>query len=336
MPAPRPAEALGEGAGIRHAAAVSRWLYGQSPETGTAETTYLGESDEGAQTNVETNGKLVGQVALVTGGARNIGRQVALTFADEGADVAITARTPEQVDETVGLVRARGRRAFGMAGDLRDPDQAFALAEAVERELGPIDVLVNAVGGSAGTMPTFLGPGGERPDVALWQDILELNLLTVVHTCAAVAPHMVARRRGRIINFGGGSGGTSDLRHAPPGVRPFSPYSTAKAAVLRFSELLAWELGEHGIQVNTLGPGLVPARQAKRDVRGEWLPLPTGPQAARARGPEDAARLALFLASADATGLNGRHLDVSQDWPALAGHIAEVMATDRFTMKRIG
>jgi NAD(P)-dependent dehydrogenase (short-subunit alcohol dehydrogenase family) len=279
--------------------------------------------------------ELAGQVALITGGARNIGRQIAQTFARAGADVAVTSRTQAQVDETVALLRETGRRAFGVSCDLRDAERAFALADAVERELGPIDILVNAVGGSAGTMPAFLDPNGGRPDVALWREICELNVLTVVHACAAVAPKMVARGRGRIINFNGGSGGTSDKRRAPPGVWPFSPYSTGKAAVLRFSELLAWELGEHGVRVNTLGPGLVPARQPKRDVRGEWLPLPSGPPAARARGPEDAAALALFLASQETAGLNGRHLDVSQDWASLAGHIDEVMASDRFTMKRV-
>ena len=282
--------------------------------------------------------KLVGQVALIAGGARNIGREVALTFARAGADVAVAARTPEQVDEAVALLRQTGRRALGVACDLRDPEDAFRLADAVERELGPVDVLVNAVGGSAATMPSLLpaDPTGEtRPDVALWRDIYELNVLTVVHTCAAVAPRMVGRGRGVIINFGGGSGASSDMRTAPPDVRPFSPYSTSKAAVLRFSELLAWELSAHGIRVNTLGPGLVPALQPKRDVRGNWVPLPTGTPAARARGPQDAARLALFLASDDSAGLTGRHLDVGQDWPALIGHIPELMASDRLMLKRV-
>jgi NAD(P)-dependent dehydrogenase (short-subunit alcohol dehydrogenase family) len=277
---------------------------------------------------------LAGQVALVAGGGRNIGREVALTLAGAGADVAVAARTAQQVDETVALLRARERRALGVACDLRDAEQAFALAETVERELGPVDVLVNAVGGSATSMPALLPEGGGRPDVALWREIYELNVLTVVHVCAAVAPRMAARGRGRIINFGGGLGGTSDRRRAPPGMRPLSPYSTGKAAVLRFSELLAWELAERGVQVNTVGPGLVPARQPKRDVRGAWLPLPSGPPAARARGPEDAARLVLFLASPAAAGLTGRHLEVGQDRQSLAGTIDEVMATDRYTMKR--
>ena len=278
---------------------------------------------------------LLGRVALVAGGARNIGRSVALAFARAGADVGIAARTQAQVDETVTLLRLTGRRAFGLACDLRDPEAAFALAGAVERELGPVDVLVNAVGGSAATMPTLLREDGAPPDVTLWRDIMEMNLLTVVHVCAAVAPGMVARGRGTIVNFGGGSGASSDPRHTPPGVRPFSPYSTAKAAVLRFSELLSWELAGHGVRVNTLGPGLVPAQQPKRDARGQWLPLPTGAPAARARGPEDAARLALFLASDESFPLTGRHLDVGTDWPALVGQIDDLMATDRFTLKRV-
>jgi NAD(P)-dependent dehydrogenase (short-subunit alcohol dehydrogenase family) len=277
---------------------------------------------------------LAGRVALVAGGARNIGRAVALAFAHAGAEVAVAARTPSQIDEAVALLRQTGRRATGIACDLRQPEDAFALADAVERDLGPIDILVNAVGGSAAAMPVLLPEDGSRPDVALWHDILELNLLTVVHACAAVAPKMAARRRGAIVNFGGGSGASSDPRHAPPGVRPFSPYSTAKAAVLRFSELLAWELAGRGVRVNTMGPGLVPARQPKRDVRGDWLPLPTGTPAARARGPEDAARLALFLASDQSAGLTGRHLDVGTDWESLVGRIDGLMATDRFMLKR--
>jgi len=83
---------------------------------------------------MERKGALVGQVALITGGARNIGRQVALTFAGAGADVAITSRTPEQVNETVTLLREQGRRAFGIACDLRDPEQALALDGVGQRE----------------------------------------------------------------------------------------------------------------------------------------------------------------------------------------------------------
>src|SRR5262245_19976362 len=105
-----------------------------------------------------------------------------------GAGVAVAARTRSQVDEAVSLLRQTGRCAVGIACDLRQPDAAFALADAVERDLGPIDVLVNAVGGSAATMPALLPEDGGRPDVALWRDVFELNLLTVVHACAAVAP----------------------------------------------------------------------------------------------------------------------------------------------------
>ena len=219
-------------------------------------------------------------MALVAGGACNIGRAVALAFAHAGADVV--ARTPAQVDETVTLLRRPG--ATGVACDLRDPEVAFALAVA-ERALGPIDVLVNAVGGSA-TMPTLLPDDGARPDVALWRDILELNLLTVVHACAAAA-----RRGGRA------AGDDRQLRgrfgrvlRPPPGAArrppllPLLHRQGRRAALQRAARLGARR--ERRARQHRAPPRAGPAAQAT--CAGPGPPAGLVPPSARARGPEDA------------------------------------------------
>ena len=169
--------------------------------------------------------------------------------------------------------------------------------------------------------------------MGLWRDILEMNLLTVVHTCAAVAPRMAARGRGTIVNFGGGSGSASDLRHAPPGVRPFSPYSTAKAAVLRFTDCLAAETREHGVSVFAMSPGIVRTGLTENAIRRPeargWLqPIHQALSEDRALPPERSAALVLFLASGRADALSGRYVHVSEDVEALVARADQIQRED--------
>src|SRR5579871_6800071 len=167
--------------------------------------------------------------ALVTGGGRGIGRSIALALTQAGWSVAITARSADELNETVALSRGR---MLALPADITEPTQVHALVERAERELGPIDLLVNNAG--------MAGPFWEN-DPAEWWRNQEVNLRAPMLCCREIVPGMIARKAGRIINVASGAG-----------CQPFpelSAYVVSKTALIRFSEQLAFELAPHGISV---------------------------------------------------------------------------------------
>jgi 3-oxoacyl-[acyl-carrier protein] reductase len=228
--------------------------------------------------------ELAGQVALVTGGGRGIGRSIALELAEAGMRVAVSARTAEQVDQT-----AREIGGLAVLGDVSKRGDADGMVAATERELGPIDLLVNNAGisGSEGRAWEV------EPDD--WWHVFEVNVLGVFLCCRAVIPRMIKRGRGRIVNTGSGA---SYL----PGSRA-SAYSASKAALGRFGETLATQLKEHGIPVFTISPGLVRSAMTENAFPDDapWTP------------PELAPRLARALASGRADALSGRYIHAEHD-----------------------
>ena len=227
--------------------------------------------------------ELEGQVGLVTGGGRGIGRSIALELADAGMRVAVAARSADQVEET-----ARDIDGLAVAADVSKQDEVEGMVAAVERELGPIDLLVNNAGvGPAQTLPW-------EEDPADWWRVFEINVLGAYLCARAVLPGMVERGRGRIVNTGSGAS------YLPHGGLP--SYGASKAALGRFSELLNNQLSEHGIPVFVFSPGLV--RTDMTDVFGDnapWTP------------PELAPRLVRVLASGRADRLAGRYIHAEHD-----------------------
>jgi len=239
-------------------------------------------------------------VALVTGGGRGIGRGIALELARAGMRVAVSARTRSEVEETAG--EAGG---LAMEADVsREEDVARMVAE-VERELGPIDLLVNNAG---------IAHWEERAwedDPAAWWRVFEVNVRGPFLVSRAVIPGMIERGRGRIVNTGSGAAylpGTAN-----------TAYGASKAALYRYGETLATQLEPHGIPVFTISPGLVRTSMTGDHFGDDapWTP------------PELAPRLVRELASGRLDALSGRYIHAEHDdVDDLAARADEVVEND--------
>ena len=183
---------------------------------------------------------LAKKVVVVTGATANIGRAIALGFAEEGCRLLLVGRDEAAGERIESDAVDRGADgALFCRADLQDPAAPARILAAAET-LGPVDVLVNNVGGNVGT-GLFVDT-----DPATWQGDLDLNLLTVLRMCHAVLPGMIDRQAGRIVNIGSTAGLVGDYL--------LSVYSAAKAAVHGFTKVLAKEVGQHGITVNCVAP----------------------------------------------------------------------------------
>ncbi len=226
--------------------------------------------------------ELDGQVALVTGGGRGIGANVARELTGAGARVAVAARSADQVREVAGEIGG-----IALAVDVSDRASVERMVQDAERELGPLDLLVANAGIG------LREPAAWEADPDEWWHVLEVNVLGVYLSCRAVIPGMLERGRGRIVITGSGSGYLPGLTQ--------TAYSASKAAVYRFGETLAAQL-EGRIPVFVYSPGLV--RTAMTDGFGDDLPWTP---------PELAPRLVRALASGRVDALAGRYLHAEHD-----------------------
>ena len=183
------------------------------------------------------------RVGIVSGVGPGMGREIALAFAREGADVALAARTSPALDDVAAAVRARGRRALCVPTDIATPADCDRLVETTLRELGRIDVLVNNAFRTHPWAPI------EQASFDDWRAIFDVNLFGSLRLTQAVLPHMKAQRRGAIVMIG-----TMSMRIIEPNV---GGYAASKAALLAATRTLAREVGPHGIRVNTVVPGYI-------------------------------------------------------------------------------
>lgn len=183
---------------------------------------------------------LAGKVVIVTGATANIGRAIALEFAAEGARVVAVGRDEAAGARVVELALARGAdQAVFVRADLLEADAAGRVLAAAEA-LGPVEVLVNNVGGNVGS-GLFVDS-----DPATWQGDIDINFTTTLRMTHAVLQGMVARKAGKIVNIGSTAGLVGDYM--------LPVYSAAKSAVHGFTRVLAKEVGPHGITVNCVAP----------------------------------------------------------------------------------
>ena len=271
--------------------------------------------------------KLEGQVAVITGAGRGIGRAIALTYAREGARLVLAARSEAELEETAAAASEAGAEAIAVRTDVTSQIGTGRLARRAVERFGRIDVLVNNAGIS--------GPVGplQSNDVAEWVDTINVNLTGTFLVCRAVVPVMLEQGGGRIINLSG-----AGVANAWSNM---SAYCASKAAVVRMTEVLAQELEGKGITVNALGPGSVhtsmwekmteDAAQAGADFIHELGVRVTSGGGASI---DDCAELAVWLASEESSGLTGRIISAAaDDFRSLSPRIGEIMAGDAYTLR---
>jgi NAD(P)-dependent dehydrogenase (short-subunit alcohol dehydrogenase family) len=278
------------------------------------------EAGDGSRAASPTEGcKLLGQVAVVTGGGRGLGRAVACRLAAEGVNVAVAARSTDELDKTVRLIEESGGQATAFAMDVSNAEAVQQLIDAVERDAGPVDLLVN----NAAVIPP-LGPIWEVAPEDWWR-LMEINLFGTFLCARAVLAGMTRRGRGRIVNVASGAGIES-----PPFL---SAYVASKAAVIRLSEELAAETGRHGVAVFAIDPGwmstAMSAYLADSPQGLRWTPSARSLFGTEVHVPPSrAADLVVTLATGQADDLSGRYLTVWDDVDDLLTRTEEIRRDD--------
>jgi gluconate 5-dehydrogenase len=251
---------------------------------------------------------LTGQTALVTGGSRGLGLQIAEALGEAGARVLLTSRKAADLEQAVAHLADRGVRATWVAADASDPAEVERVVLEARQRLGEIDILVNNAGATWGA------PAEDYP-LAAWDKVMNLNVRSVFLFSQAVGrASMIPRRRGRIVNVASiaGLGGSLAMK--------FIAYGTSKGAVVNFTRTLAAEWGPHGINVNALAPGFFPSRmtQGTLDALGE-AQLAAAAPLRRIGDDDDLKGAALLLASAAGKHITGQVLAVDGGVSAVHG-----------------
>ena len=242
-----------------------------------------------------------GKVALVMASSRGLGQAMAVSLAREGVKIAVTGRSQEGLNESVAMIEAAGGVALALHWDLADPTVIDALVAKVEKELGPIDILINNTGGP----PPTLAAG---QDPALWQKSFNEMVLSLIAITDRVLPGMRQRQWGRII--------TSTTSGAIAPIKNLAISNTLRAALLAWSKTLAAEVANEGITVNIIMPGRISTARlrqldearAKREgtsyedvVKASIRQIPMG----RYGDPREYGDAAAFLASHNASFITG-------------------------------
>jgi gluconate 5-dehydrogenase len=195
---------------------------------------------------------LTGRTALITGGSRGLGLQMAEALGEQGARLVITSRKQTELDEAVAHLKQRDIDVIAVTSDLSEESAVAPLVEAAMRQLGQIDILINNAGATWGA------PAEDHP-LEAWDKVMNLNVRSVFLLSQAVGKRsMIPRRYGRIVNIASIAG----LSGNGPDMQTLA-YNTSKAAVINFTRTLAGEWGQYGITVNALAPGFFPSKMSR-------------------------------------------------------------------------
>lgn len=249
---------------------------------------------------------LKGRTALVTGGGRGIGRAIALTLAEAGADVAVAARTLGQIEQVANEVIAFNRKSMAIQTDVTNVTEVEDMASRVISTFGKIDILVNTAGisssenGAGSSLVSF--------DTDDWRRIMDTNLSGPFYCCRAVAKHMLKRRFGKIINVSSTS--------ATMPVAGGSAYNSSKAGLNMLTKVLAAELAAFNVTVNGIGPGWFETEMTKDSLRvpSKRAEIEGSIPMGRLTSLRDVGLLAVYLASSASNWMTGQliYLDGGQ------------------------
>jgi len=260
-------------------------------------------------TPVQSLFDLSGRTALVTGGSRGLGLQIAEALGEAGAKLVLTSRKADDLEQAMAHLQGRGIEVSYVAADASDPTQAREVVAKAVQHLGHIDILVNNAGATWGA------PAEEHP-LEAWDKVMNLNIRSLFVFAQAVAKvSMIPRRFGRIINVASIAGLSGN-----PAMMTTIAYNTSKGAVVNFTRALAGEWGPHGITVNALAPGFFPSKMTQgllakvgAENLAEHAPL-------RRLGDEDDLKgAALLFASAAGKHITGQILAVDGGVSAIHG-----------------
>jgi NAD(P)-dependent dehydrogenase (short-subunit alcohol dehydrogenase family) len=248
-------------------------------------------------------GVLDGKVAVITGGSRGIGRSIALTYAEAGANVVVASRTQKYIDRVADKIKALGPDSLAVATDVCIPEQVDNLVKQTVDYFGRLDIMVNNAGRGISTPP-------QEISIKEWNDIIALNLTGVFLGCIAAGKVMIEQKQGKIINIAS----TAGVKYSPDMIH----YSVAKAGVIMITKNLAASWAEHNINVNCIAPGLTATKGVIQwgvltpDMYEEGTKVP---RLLRPPVPKNIADLALFLASSASDLITGELLIIRGHFP---------------------
>ncbi len=234
---------------------------------------------------------LKNKIALVTGAGRGIGKAIAMKFAEEKATVVLSGRNKEVLENTLREIESLGGDAFVVTGDLRDKEQVQSIVDTVMEKYGKLDILVNNAGISREMKLMDMS-------MDIWDEIVEVNLRTVVLMTKAVLPIFKQQGGGNIVNIASAAG----LRGLPGS----TAYASSKAAVICLSQALGDEMRPDNIRVNAICPGPVDTELFQKSERRQFI-LDAGGDLFQ---PEDIANGALYLASDLSKGMSSQVLTI--------------------------
>ncbi|WP_018133303.1 SDR family oxidoreductase [Effusibacillus pohliae] len=243
--------------------------------------------------------RLNGKVAIVTGGGRGLGEQIAVGLAEAGADVVVCSRKKEACDEVAQQLRAMGRKSLAIACDVTDPEDVERVVRETKEAFGNIDILVNNSGISWGA------PTEEYP-LEKFKQVLNVNVTGVFLMSQAVGREMIAQQYGRIVNIASVAG----LVGSDPRYMNAIGYNASKGAVIAFTRDLAIKWARHGITVNALAPGFFPSKMSNPLLQKFGEQIRERTPLGRFGGEDDLKGAAVFLASDAAKYITGQVLAV--------------------------
>ena len=251
---------------------------------------------------------LTGRIALVTGGSRGLGLQMAEALGEAGAKLMLTARKAAELEEACAELSQKGIDARWVAADASQPEEVQRVVSETMQRLGRIDILVNNAGATWGA------PAEDYP-LAAWDKVMNLNVRSGFLFAQAVGKAwMIPNKGGRIINVASiaGLSGSIDVQ--------FIAYGTSKGAVVNFTRTLAGEWGEHGITVNALAPGFFPSKMTRGTLQAVGVDKLASAAPLRRIGDDDDLKgAALLFASAAGKHITGQILAVDGGVSAVHG-----------------